>query len=377
MHRSTRRGVPPLLAASTVAVALLLGLPGVALGQPSAPTASVSARGVLQPFTNVSYRSSVDHFPLSYDEWLPAGYNASRPLPLAVFLHGIGNSTVAVRGGVNNFLDVLRTPSSDGATERSLLENASLHHFIFISLNTRSSAGLYANTPCGGPQMQDVLDAIAHEQALRKISSVYLIGFSMGAFGALEIAGHTPGLVRTIAIAAPATDLYQEYAYLLSTGNVSGGFDGLVDLINNDTCRVTPSPTNTTVDNRVYSFLSVGRFAPQNFSNISVWVSSGGFDTAIPNNGRFWPYLQVNDSFLLASCRAATTLGEPTGCTASWASLHAAHPGEFLFRDIYEPFGIHSLSQLDPADIFAFFAGTVAPGLYHSTFPPRTIAPGA
>lgn len=376
MVRPTRR-IPGRRAGPALLLAVfLLAVPVVGWGGSATARASTVNAHALGPFTNVSYRSSVDRFPLSYDEWLPAGYNASRPAPLAVYLHGIGNSSVAVRGGVSDFVAVLRSGSLEAQTELSLLENASAHGFIFISLNTRSSAGMYANTRCGGPQLQDVLDAINHEKALRNVSSVYLIGFSMGAIGALEIAGHFPGLVRSIALAAPATDLYQEYDYLTSTGNSSSGFDGLADLIANDTCGVAPSPTNTSVDASFYSYLSVGRFAPQNFSNISVWVSSGGLDGAIPNNPHFWPYLQVNDSFRVGSCNVVTAFGEPTGCTISWSALHAAHPTEYRFRDIYEPFGTHSLSQLDPGDIFAFFAGSVPTGFFHSTFPPRTIVSG-
>ncbi len=359
-----------------LAAVLLLALPTVALaGAPTARAATASVPG-LPPFTNVSYRSSVDRFPLSYDEWLPTGYNASHPTRLVVFLHGIGNSTTPVRGGVSDFLAVLRSGSFQALTERALLLNASSNDFIFISLNTRSSAGMFANTACGGPQLQDVLDAIAHERASRVISGVYLIGFSMGAIGALEVAGHFPGLIRGIAIAAPATDLYEEYDYLITTGNGTGGFDSLSDLMSNDTCGVTPSATNSTVDASFYSYLSVGRFAPQNFSNVSVWLSSGGLDSAIPNNARFWPYLQVNDSIVIGSCGGVAPLGEPSGCTGSWSSFHRVHPTELLFRDIYEPSATHSISQLDPADIFAFFGGSSSTGFFHSSFPPRIIVPG-
>jgi pimeloyl-ACP methyl ester carboxylesterase len=363
---------PGWRAIGVVAAVVLLALPALGfVGAGGARAGSPTARS-LYPFTNVTYRSSVDRFPLSYDEWLPAGYTPNRSWPLAVFLHGIGNSTTPVRGGVNNFVQVLTTGTTEGATERALIENASLNGFIFLSLNTRSAAGFYVNTSCGGPQQQDVLDAIAHERALRNVSSVYLIGFSMGAIGALSLAGHLRGLVSGLALAAPASDMYEEYQYLLS----GRGPAGIAQEISDDNCGVLPSPTNTSVDSHFFSYLSADRWAPLNFSSIPVWVSSGGLDVAIPNDARIWPFLQVNDSFLTSSCLSVPRLGESTGCNMSWLSLHTLNLSGFIFRDVYEPQAIHSISQLDPADIFAFWAGAVSGGVYHSTFPPTALVPG-
>ena len=293
-----------------------------------------------------------------------------------VFFHGIGNSTIPVPGGISNFLTMLSTPTFDGNAARSLIRNASAEGFIFVSLNTRSLEGFYADTPCGGPQQTDVLDAIAHERHLRSISSVYLIGFSMGAIGAFEIAGHFPGMIRGIAAAAPASDLYEEFAYL-STDRLSGSSGSrIVGAMETDECGASPA-RRTSASTRASTRTSPSRGSPRRTSRTSRSGSPpGGLDTSIPNDATIWPYLEVNESFLTSSCHGVRGLGEPANCTTTWPNLHAANPGAFLFRDLYEPGGIHDVAQLDPADIFEFFEGAVPGGYVHSSFPPDRILLG-
>lgn len=322
-------------------VALLVALPALSL----APTAI--AGPVAPGYDHVAYLSSVDGFNLSYDEYLPAGFSNGSTYPLVLYLHGAGSSTTPVPGGTNQWQSVVTAATVDGATERGIIQNASAYGYILAILNTRTSAGFFANTKCGGPQEQDVLDAIASEQSRHSISNVSLIGFSMGGMGAFAVAGHNPGLIRAIAVAAVASDIYEDYAYL-----EKGGRPASHDIQENlDNCGVQPSPKNQTVDESFFDYLSP-RFYTQNFSGIRVWGSGGGRDVEIPDNLGTWPYLEANASFVNSSCRYEPKLGEPSGCTTNWPSLNATL---FPYRFDFEPRATHDMDQLVPAQIFAFW----------------------
>jgi pimeloyl-ACP methyl ester carboxylesterase len=242
-----------------------------------------------------------------------------------------------------------------------LVTNATKGGFIVISLNTRSAAGFYVNSTCGGPQEQDVLDAIAHEQGLRNVGKVYLVGFSMGSIGALSIAAHHHSMIAGVAIGGPITDLFEQYAY---TGGIA--------TLNDDLCRVTPGPKATAVD-RLFEYLSPARFAPTNFSGIPLYVTAGGEDTSAPNNFSLWPYAHANSTIVNSSCIAAKTLGEPAGCTTTFDALATSQPKNYSVRFVYEADGVHSADQLPGADVIAFFLGTVGAGLYVAAFPPSTV----
>jgi|GEM_PF-753196 len=328
--------------------------PGLAYGPPL-PTAV---------HTNVSYASSIDAWPLSYDEWLPPGYDPGQPARLVVYLHGAGSNTTWVAGGTSKWMAMFNGTSLASGTERSLLANASVYHYIFVSLNTRSDSGFYVNSPCGGPQYQDLLDAIANEQRAHRISGVFIIGSSMGGMGAFAVAGHAPGLVQGIAVSAAASDLFEEYAFLARSGKPTSH-----DLeMNQDNCGVGPGTANATVDANFYTFLSP-RFYMGNLSNLSVWASAGGLDQAIPNNVAFWPYLEANASFVNSTCLVVVNFGEPPGCTSTWPQLAAAHPGQYRAQFDFEPTKGHDISQLVPAEIFGFFANaTMPPVITNLTF---------
>ncbi len=347
-------------------VSLLAAVPttsSVALG----PTAPPSRTGLVlaqartaaspPPTDNESYTSSVDGFPLSYLEWLPAGYAASQSYPLAVFLHGVGTSTTWVRGGIGGAVDMTT----------SLVDNASKDGFILISINTRSAEGFYVNSPCGGPQEQDVLDAIAHESSLRHLSHIYLIGFSMGSLGVLSLAGHHPGMFTAVATAGTISDIFETVDYNEATGSAPTG-------LFYDECGAYPSPQNTSVD-RVWSFLSVLRFHPENFSGIPLFVSGGGQDTRAPNNFYRWPYANVNNTFVNTTCQVAADLGEPANCTVTIPTLAKADPSAYSWVDLYEPDAPHSTGQLPGASVFGFFLGQVSSGYYVSTFPGDQLIP--
>src|SRR5271170_336177 len=65
-------------------------------------------------FTVVAYNSSVDGFPLSFDEWLPDGFVNSDRYALIVYLHGQQDTSGAwYPGGLTSDLVQSLTNSSD------------------------------------------------------------------------------------------------------------------------------------------------------------------------------------------------------------------------------------------------------------------------
>ena len=69
--------------------------------------------------------------------------------------------------------------------------------FLLILPNTRTGAGWYSDSAYTGPQEQDILDAIDHEQQLRSVGALYLYGFSMGSIGAVVPSAIVSGLMDT------------------------------------------------------------------------------------------------------------------------------------------------------------------------------------
>ena len=296
----------------------------------------------------------MDGFPLSFLEWLPANFSTQTPAPLVIYLHGMGGNATPIPGG-------------GGATTvpAGLVANASAFGAILMSLNTRTQSGFYANTPCGGPQEQDVLDAIALERAHRAVSGVYLVGFSMGTSGAFSIAGHHPGLIRGIGVAAPITDLFQQLAYAISVHSVPLG-------LIQDYCNQLPSGHNVTAV-RLTQYLSVARFHPENFSRVLMYVTGGGLDQAVPTNFAYWPYSQVNSSFVNSSCRVVPGLGEAMNCTTPFWTLFLNGAPGISFRYVYEPTGIHSALQLNGRDLFGYLFGNTPRGFATADFPPTSV----
>jgi pimeloyl-ACP methyl ester carboxylesterase len=356
-----------LTVAVSVALVLLMAIPPLsARSLPTLGTAS-SLAGILPDSTtvyNVSYKSSVDGFPLSYAEILPAGYTNSTSWPLLVYMHGEGTSSAWVRGGSGNGLtNYLKQVSEQGLTLRSMVANASADGFLIIAPSPRSAEGFYTNSVCGGPEQQDTMDAILHEEALRNVSSIYLIGFSMGSLAALSFAGHYPGLVKGLAVSGTITDAFQETNYHPKQT------DGLNTLV----CGHLPSTGNAT-SIALYAYLSVLRLHPQNFSGIKVWMSAGGKDTNAPNNPTiFKNFLMANDTMLTYTCSIAKSENEPANCTMPLANLTAAQPSNYSYRFVYEPLGQHLIDQFDMADVFEYWLGDLGAGCYDANFPPTTL----
>jgi len=340
------------------------------------PTRAASPPSVVAPdvpvpaYLNVTYNASTDGFPLSYEEWRPAGFNASDPHPLLVYLHGLeGAKGHPVSGGVrSDFLRMLSLRSIEGATARGVVENASLNGYVVIAPNSRTAGGYFVNSPCGGPQEQDVLDAIASIRSFANVSSVYLLGFSMGSIGAFSLAAHHPALFDGIAVVAPVIDMFEESAWAahqaaLGAGWAIGGTNAFAAL----TCG------NATASVPLLNYLSVVRFAPENLSGVRVWIAAGGIDLLAPNNGSDWAYLQVNNSFVNSTCTVEATGLEPANCTTTFQALHQLLPRMFQFRYVYEALAPHNIAQLSPADMFAFFGRSAPGGYFEAPFPPTTI----
>ncbi len=366
---------------STVAVVLALLLAGTgeisALGSTgSRPQLQPSASSPLYNFTIVNYSSSVDAFPLSYQEWLPLNFSVQRSHSLLVYLPGLGaHEDYPKPGGWADELGHYVTiRGGHGIVARGIVQNASLHGMVVIAINVRQGGGFEVNSPCTGPQEQDVLDAIASVQALYTINGVFLLGFSAGTLGVFNIAAHHPALIRGIAVDSPATDFYQALAYTNFEATLPNN-----TIFQNFSKTYAPmmcggNPGNSSVANRLAFSLSSSRFYPQNYSAMRMYVTAGGHDLLLTNNASVWPYLQINSTFINRTC--FVTAPEPANCTTPFWLLHRANAGQYLFRYVFEEQAPHILTQLDPQDMFDFFFGRVPAGLFHSTWPPSVVLAG-
>ncbi len=339
-------------AAVTVVLAAILALILLvppAPGNGSAPVRAFAPRGAvpatnltnLTNYTLVNYSSSVDGTNLSYYEWLPANYTSSQRYPLAVYLHGLGYNGSELFTLVSGL---------------EAIQNASTMGFVLISLNTRTPAGFYVNSPYSGPQEQDVLDAIAHEEARRSINSsaVYLFGSSMGTIGAYSIAGHHPGLIRGIGAIAECPEVFMATYYHALIGQ-SGAYLST-------TGGYAPNQSAYALGQTYY--LDAVRYFPQNYSHLLMYAVQGGADDRCPNNLALFGYQQSNNTFLNATCLTLPNWSQPASCQTPFVNLSAAHPGEYRWRFVYEPRATHSLNDLDPLDMFRFWQGTEPPGLF-------------
>ena len=334
------RGRKGKLVAAACLVAILV-LSGPGSGAAPTPPSSHGALDLRSAYRTVYYASSVDGTNLSYYEWLPAAYNASHAYPLAVYLHGLGYSGSEL---------LLLTEGTNA------IANASRDGFLLISINTRTSDGFYVNSPYSGPQEQDVIDAIHHEEAIRDVnaSAVYLFGSSMGTMGAWSIAGHHPGLVRGIGAVAECPETFMAVYYhaligqSLSYLTTTGGY----------------APNQSAYALAQTYYLDSARYYPQNYSNVTLYAVQGGADDRCPNNPHLFGYQQSNNTFLNSTCLVLANWSQPANCQTPFANLSRAHPGEYRWRFVYEPTGIHSLNDLNPEDMFEFWLGQEPAGLY-------------
>ena len=289
----------------------------------------------------VDYSSSVDGTGLSYYEWLPNAFDPNATYPLAVFLHGLaqaGNELLTNSGGPG------------------IIAGAQASGFLLISINTRTSDGFYVNSPYSGPQQQDVVDAIVHEQGLRHVGRLYVFGTSMGSIGSLAIGlNHVLPLAGIGAINA-CTDVFESIAWRQQIGLTP-------ELAEIESVTGGSLPGQSAFATSLAYTMSPARFYPHNFSGIAFYIVQGGNDNRCPNNPNFTEYQNANATVLTSTCTTVPSLAEPANCTLPLANLSAQDPAHFHWRFVYIPRGQHNLNIMNGPDMFAYFSGRVGDGL--------------
>ena len=126
-----------------------------------------------------AYLSKVDRTLQPYRIFVPNGYDASKPTPLVVALHGMGGDENSMFSGY------------DGVLEPA----AQKHGFIVVCPKGRQPASMYR-----GSAEQDVMDVIVEVRRDYDIdaSRIYLMGHSMGGYGTWSVAMDHPDLFAAI-----------------------------------------------------------------------------------------------------------------------------------------------------------------------------------
>ncbi len=128
-----------------------------------------------------AYQSAVDNSLQPYRVFVPSKYDASKPTPMVVALHGMG-------GDENSYF----VSYDNGVVKRE----AEARGYIVVCPKGRGTASMYM-----GDAERDVLDVIA---AMRRdynvdANRIYLTGHSMGGYGTWSIAPKYPDLFAAIA----------------------------------------------------------------------------------------------------------------------------------------------------------------------------------
>ena len=322
-----------ILAAAIVLIAALIFLHPFHFG-PSPPGSTLGGQ-------IISYSSSVDGTALSYYEWLPNGYDPNATYPLAVFLHGLaqaGDELLTNSGGPG----IIAGAQSDG--------------YLLISINTRTPDGFYVNSPYSGPQQQDVVDAVHHEESLRHVGKLYVFGTSMGSVGSFNLGlNHVLPLAGLGAINA-CSDVYEAIAWRQQIGLTP-------ELAQIESVTGGQLPGQSAFASALAYQMSPARFYPQNFSGIDFYIVQGGNDNRCPNNPNFTAWQNANNTVLTSTCTTVPSLAEPPNCTLPLANLSAQDPTHFHWRFVYVPRGQHNLNIMNGPDMFAYFSGRAGDGL--------------
>jgi poly(3-hydroxybutyrate) depolymerase len=127
-----------------------------------------------------AYRSAVDNSLQPYRLFIPESYNASKPTPLLVALHGMG-------GDENSMFDSY----ANGLLKREAERNG----FLVVCPKGRDSASMYR-----GSAEQDVLDVMADVRRSYRVDAarIYLMGHSMGAYGTWSLAMDHPDIFAAL-----------------------------------------------------------------------------------------------------------------------------------------------------------------------------------
>lgn len=128
-----------------------------------------------------AYRSDVDKTLQPYRVFVPAHYDAAKPTPMVVALHGMG-------GDENSYF----TAYANGIIKRE----AEARGYLVVCPKGRGTASMYA-----GDAEKDVLDVIAAMKRDYNVDAdrIYLTGHSMGGYGTWSIAPKYPDLFAAIA----------------------------------------------------------------------------------------------------------------------------------------------------------------------------------
>lgn len=127
-----------------------------------------------------AYRSAVDETLQPYRLFVPTNYDASKPTPLVVALHGMG-------GDENSFFDLY----ANGIIKRE----ANQRGFLVVCPKGRGPASMYRGTA-----EKDVLDVLATVRREYNVDSarIYLMGHSMGGYGTWSLAMDHPELFAAL-----------------------------------------------------------------------------------------------------------------------------------------------------------------------------------
>jgi predicted esterase len=138
------------------------------------------------------YHSAVDGSEQAYRLYVPSGYDASRPSPLVIALHGSG-------GNENSFFDdEAHYPSKDG-----LKHAAEQHNVLAVCPSARGNTNYRG---LGEVSVFSVLEDVKKNYAVDP-ERVYLTGHSMGGTGATDLALHHPGVFAAVVPMAAARSI--------------------------------------------------------------------------------------------------------------------------------------------------------------------------
>lgn len=128
-----------------------------------------------------AYRSEVDSTLQPYRVFVPSKYDAAKPMPLVVALHGMG-------GDENSYFAAY----DNGLVKRE----AEARGYLVVCPKGRGSASMYA-----GDAERDVMDVIAAMKRDYNVDAdrVYLTGHSMGGYGTWSIAPKYPEIFAALA----------------------------------------------------------------------------------------------------------------------------------------------------------------------------------
>lgn len=126
----------------------------------------------------------------------PSYYDSEKSYPVVYYLHGFGEN---VKPFIKGRIDALNTAFSAGASE-----------FILVGVNGRNKLGgsFYYNSPVTGRWEDYVVDDAvsfidSNFRTLKSSDSRGIFGFSMGGFGAFQIAFNHPDVFSSVLLVAP------------------------------------------------------------------------------------------------------------------------------------------------------------------------------